>query len=36
VEAEQMGCNGKRAFNEKYNESIEEQKLLKFYESLAK
>jgi len=35
AEAEQMGRNGQRAVNEKYNWSIEEQKLLQFYESLA-
>ncbi|MDA3833056.1 MAG: glycosyltransferase, partial [Spirochaetales bacterium] len=36
AEAERMGRNGQRAVNEKYNWPIEEQKLLKLYESLAK
>lgn len=34
--ARQMGDNGKRAVLEKYNWNIEEQKLLAFYEKLAK
>lgn len=33
-EAEQMGRNGQQAVKEKYNWSIEEQKLLNFYQSL--
>jgi glycosyltransferase involved in cell wall biosynthesis len=35
AEAEQMGRNGQKAVQEKYNWDIEEQKLLKFYNSLA-
>lgn len=35
-EAEQMGCNGRKAVLEQYNWSIEEQKLLDFYNSLVK
>ncbi|QSR36014.1 glycosyl transferase [Marinobacterium iners] len=34
AEAEQMGRNGQKAVQEKYNWGIEEQKLLKFYGSL--
>ncbi|MGL5335807.1 MAG: glycosyltransferase family 4 protein, partial [Enterovibrio sp.] len=34
LEAEQMGRNGQKAVAEKYNWGIEEQKLLKFYQSL--
>lgn len=34
VEAEQMGRNGQKAVQEKYNWGIEEQKLLNFYQSL--
>ena len=34
-EAEQMGRNGQKAVQEKYNWGIEEQKLLEFYQSLA-
>lgn len=34
VEAEQMGRNGQKAVQEKYNWGIEEQKLLHFYQSL--
>ena len=35
AEAEQMGRNGQKAVQEKYNWDIEEQKLLEFYNSLA-
>ncbi|MCQ8858406.1 glycosyltransferase family 4 protein [Plesiomonas shigelloides] len=34
IEAEQMGRNGQKAVQEKYNWGIEEQKLLHFYQSL--
>ncbi|MBF4370462.1 glycosyltransferase, partial [Vibrio anguillarum] len=34
VEAEQMGRNGQKAVQEKYNWGIEEQKLLNFYKSI--
>lgn len=34
IEAEQMGRNGQKAVQEKYNWDIEEQKLLDFYQSL--
>lgn len=36
LEAEQMGKNGRQAVEQKYNWSIEEQKLLKLYKELSK
>ena len=35
VEAEQMGKNGRKAVEQKYNWTIEEQKLLKLYRDLS-
>ena len=34
-EAEEMGRNGQRAVEERYNWSVEENRLIRFYESLA-